>query len=75
MIEALKLDETTVSEKLMMMEALWTSLIDNIEHKDFTPSWHLQILKEREEQMVSGEAKFSSFSDVKERLRKRNHAN
>lgn len=75
MIEALKLDDISVSEKFMMMEALWSNLSENIDNSNFTPQWHLDILSEREKLIKSGELEFSSLADVRERLQKRYNAN
>ena len=75
MIEALKLDDIPVSERFMMMEALWSNLSENIDNSNFTPQWHLDILNEREKLIKSGDMKFSSLDEVGERLQKRYNAN
>ena len=75
MLEALDLDHVSMSDKFLMMEELWSSISKNNTASELTPQWHLDILKDREALVKSGEATFSSLADVKERLSKRNYAN
>ena len=70
MLEALKLDELSMSDKFMMMEALWENMSQSPSANSFTPQWHLDVLDHREEQIKVGKAEFSSLADVKNRLRK-----
>lgn len=44
MLEALKLDHITISDKFLMMEELWESMRKETTAKYFTPQWHLDIL-------------------------------
>ncbi|MFM7843945.1 MAG: addiction module protein [Planctomycetota bacterium] len=59
----------TTAQKLEAMEQLWTSLQNS---KDFDhPEWHRQILAERQGRIDRGETKFSTVSEVRDRLRDR----
>ncbi len=73
MLEALKLDDITVTNKLIMIEALWDSLRQESDSQAFTPQWHLDELHQREESVNSGQTDFSDLNAVKERLQKRRH--
>ena len=75
MLESLRLDEVTISDKFLMMEELWTSMSQDTAANHFTPQWHLDTLVEREERIQKGELSFSDISDVKERLKKSIHDN
>jgi hypothetical protein len=52
------------------MEALWTDLSRN-EANIQSPPWHEEVLKEREEEVKSGQAKFESWEHAKRELRDR----
>jgi len=69
MLEALKLDQITISEQFLMMEELWDSMSQNATANNFTPQWHLDTLVEREEKIQNNELSFSDITDVKERLK------
>ncbi len=71
MLEALKLDQLSMSDKFMMMEELWTNMSQNLSDNSFSPKWHLDELEKREDRVLSGEANFSNLVDVKKRLRKK----
>ena len=66
----LPLDQMTLAEKLRVMEALWADLARN-EPEFESPAWHEQILREREEQVRSGQAKFVDWETAKQQLRER----
>jgi hypothetical protein len=67
---ALPIDQMTVSEKLMAMEALWDSLCQD-EASIPVQEWHKQVLDERRRQIETGEAKFVDWATAKERIRDR----
>ncbi len=73
MLEALKLDQLSMSDKFIMMEELWENMSKNSSSSEFSPQWHLDELNKREQKVSSGEAYFSNLSEVKERLRKEYH--
>jgi hypothetical protein len=66
----LDIEKMTLEEKLRAMEALWTDLSRNEENIQ-SPPWHEQVLKEREEEVKSGQAEFESWEDAKRELRDR----
>ena len=66
----LPLNDTTVSEKLQMMEALWEDLSRNADALE-SPEWHRDVLDGRERRITSGEAHFSDWEQAKADIRKR----
>jgi hypothetical protein len=66
----LPLDQMTTAEKLRAMEALWADLSRNQENVP-SPSWHEQILEEREQRVKSGQEKFVDWETAKQELRDR----
>jgi Putative addiction module component len=60
----------TTAEKLMAMEALWSSLHQNFEESD-PPDWHRGILNHRMKLIESGEAVYDDWNLVKKELRER----
>ena len=69
MLEALKLDHITISDKFLMMEELWESMRKETTAKYFTPQWHLDILDSREKKVQKNELLFTDIAMVKERLK------
>jgi len=66
----LQIEKMTLEEKLRAMEALWADLSRNAENFE-SPSWHDQVLKERDQRTKSGQEKFVSWEDAKRELRDR----
>lgn len=60
----------TTAEKLMAMEALWSSLHQNYEDSDL-PNWHREILNQRMGLIESGQAVYQDWNQVKKELRDR----
>lgn len=55
-------------EKLRAMEAIWADLSQD--EKQFeSPAWHEQALRETEQLVKTGAAKFSDWEEAKKRLR------
>ena len=65
---ASKLDDLTTSEKISVMEYLWDDLCRRA-GKSLSPSWHGEVLAEREETVVNGEANFIDWDDAKKKIR------
>jgi hypothetical protein len=65
----LPLAEMTVAEKLQTMEALWTDLTKN-SPDDAVPSWHADVLAERERRLASGQEAVLDWEEAKRRLRR-----
>jgi len=60
----------SIPDKLIAMEALWTSLHQTIEDSA-PPEWHRELLEQRVELVRSGQAVYEDWSDVKKELRNR----
>lgn len=67
-MQNLNLAQMPMSEKFLMMEQLWEDLSKQATDNGFTPTWHINILNEREAKVLGGESTFSSLSDAKKRL-------
>jgi hypothetical protein len=67
---SLPLSKMTLSQKMDVLERVWSSVASN-ESKFESPAWHLDVLKDREKLVRSGKAKFSDWSEAKDRIRKR----
>jgi len=66
----LPLDRMTVEEKLRAIEVLWDELCRNEKQVPVT-DWQKQLLDEREQQIQTGEAKFSDWDAAEKRIRER----
>jgi hypothetical protein len=58
------LKKLTKTERFQAMEALWDSLLYDNGEID-TPKWHVRILEERKNKILSGGAKFISLEELK----------
>jgi hypothetical protein len=64
----LNLKEMTTEEKLQTMEILWDDICRII--PDFSsPSWHENVLKEREQRILDGMDKFVDWDQAKKDIR------
>ncbi|MFA6714680.1 MAG: addiction module protein [Victivallales bacterium] len=64
MIAALSLDKMTIPDKISTMELLWDDICHNA--PDFSsPTWHGDILKERERGLKQGKDKFIDWKEAK----------
>ena len=68
----LPLHEMTLEEKLQAMEALWDDLSRNPDLLE-SPSWHEDVLRERDQQLATGEASFMDWEQAKAYIRSRAH--
>jgi len=67
----LNLGEMTIEEKLKAMEMLWDDICRSV--PDFSsPSWHGNVLKEREQRIRDGKEKFLDWDQAKEDIRDSN---
>jgi putative addiction module component (TIGR02574 family) len=66
----LPLDRMTVEEKLRAIEVLWDDLCRNEKHIAVA-DWQKQLLDDREQQIQTGEAKFSDWDAAEKRIRER----
>ena len=63
------LNEMTTVDKIEAMEKLWEDLCRNPEALP-SPAWHENVLSSREKRVQEGRAKFSTLTDIKDRIRK-----
>ena len=66
----LPLKKMTVPEKLDVIERVWESLRSD-EEKFESPEWHRDVLESRKKLHAVGKARFSPWSEAKERIRRR----
>ena len=64
---AIPLDKMDVAEKLRAIEEIWDSLCrapDDVP----SPEWHGNVLREREQRIQEGKAKFVDLAEAKRRV-------
>ena len=59
----------SVAEKLQAMEAIWADLTRH-SPDDAVPSWHGDVLAERERRLAAGEEVVMDWEEAKKRLRR-----
>jgi hypothetical protein len=70
MAVTIPVDEMTLQEKLDAMEAIWESLSADPSNVP-SPSWHAEVLAEREESVRQGKARFLDWDECKKALLER----
>ena len=65
----LDLKSMSTAQKLIAMEELWEDMSKNIDHEQLVPSWHLEVLEDREKKVQNGEAIFYSLDEVKKEFK------
>lgn len=68
MATTLDLGQMTTSDKLRLMENLWQDLSQD-ERNISSPSWHGEMLQERERLISSGEETYIDWDSAKKQLR------
>ncbi len=68
MAAALNLKEMSITDKLRLMEDLWQNLSTE-DPEIASPSWHEDILTERDRLISSGEEQFIDWEVAKQQLR------
>ncbi len=63
----LPLEEMTIEDKIRAMETIWDDLCKNDENI-VSPSWHKDILKEREKAIENGKEEFIDWSEAKKQI-------
>ncbi len=63
----LPLEKMTITEKLQVMEELWSDLCCNQDQVP-VPHWHKDILDQREELVRQGKARFVDWESAKKRI-------
>jgi len=66
----LPLKKMTVSEKIGIMEEIWSDL-SNAEETNHLPDWHGRILEERSRLVESGEVGFTDWQTAKKQIKER----
>ncbi len=66
----LPLDELSVSEKLVVINEVWDSLMQTKEAIP-SPKWHEEVLLERAKNIQNGNANFKSLAVAKKELQKK----
>jgi hypothetical protein len=64
----LPLKKMSIEEKIRAMEEIWEDLCQNPD-KLSSPSWHEEILLDREERIKNGDDKFSDWEYAKKSIR------
>lgn len=64
----LPLAEMSVDDKLQTMELLWADLSEKPEQLA-SPAWHSEVLRNRREQVLQGQASFQSWDAAMGELR------
>lgn len=59
-----------VAEKLKLMEALWDSLCAQTDKGVESPQWHAAALKQAEDELATGTARFVDWAEAKDCLRR-----
>ena len=63
----IQIDQMTLEEKLLAMEALWDNLCRREEGLPM-PQWHKDLLDEREGLVRDGKARFTDWETAKRRI-------
>jgi len=63
----LPLEKMTTEDKIRAMETIWNDLCEKDENI-VSPSWHKDILEEREKAVESGEEEFVDWSEEKRQI-------
>lgn len=62
------LDKMSATDKLQVIEEVWTDL--SLAPEDVpVPAWHADVLRAREERIAKGESRFLSIAEAKEAVR------
>jgi hypothetical protein len=65
---AVELENLTTAEKIGIMESLWEDLCRNASDT-LSPSWHGDVLAQREGAVTVGEACFVDWNEAKKKIR------
>lgn len=65
---AIKLEQMTIADKISTMEYLWDDLCRHA-GESLSPSWHGDLLVQREDAVTIGEAQFLDWEQAKKKIR------
>jgi len=63
-----EIEKMSTSERLSAMEQLWDALCHEGKEPD-SPSWHQDVLAQRQERMNSADAKFYTLDQIRDQFR------
>jgi hypothetical protein len=64
----LPLEQMSTEEKIRTMETIWDDLCKKADSLS-SPSWHKNVLQEREEQIKNGDDEFMDWDEAKKHIR------
>lgn len=64
MLTILDIEEMSFVDRLKAMEAIWTSLQNDLEGAK-SPDWHKDVLAERADKLAKGSAHFISLDELR----------
>lgn len=64
----LRLDQMTTAEKLRALEQIWEDLCRTPDEIP-SPSWHADVLRDREKRVQEGSSRFVDWAQTKEDIR------
>lgn len=65
---AIKLEQMTIADKISTMEYLWDDLCRHA-NESLSPSWHGDLLVQREHAVTIGESQFLDWEQAKKNIR------
>ena len=65
----LPLAELTLAQKLDLIETLWDDIIKDEKALE-SPSWHQDVLRDRQKALEAGKASVRNWEEAKERIRR-----
>ncbi|MCC7203044.1 MAG: addiction module protein [Nitrospirae bacterium] len=69
MSNTIQLEKMSIEEKIRVMESIWDDLCNKAEGI-VSPSWHKEVLEDREKGIVHGSENFSEWDSAKKIIRK-----
>ena len=66
---SLHLNKMTTEDKIRAMESLWDDLCQRTDGIS-SPTWHHDVLTQREQSVLAGEANFCEWEAAKSKIRK-----
>ena len=64
-----EIEKMSSAERLKTMEALWDAMCHEV-NEPKSPEWHQNVLSERRRRIETGEAKFYTLQEAREKLLK-----
>ena len=64
----ISIENLNLNEKFIILEQLWESMSKDANSNGFTPSWHLEVLQDREKKLKNNETSFKSLESMQKRI-------